>query len=64
MEINAYPLLTLIPTLFDFLSSAKGDILKNADNQMVLVPFDPHCIFPPYNGNQWESKLSGYQHSS
>ncbi len=64
MEINAYPLLTLIPTLFDFLSSAKEDILKNAGNQMVLVPFDPPFIVPPYNGNQWESKLSGYQHSS
>lgn len=32
MEINAYLLFTLIPTLFDFLSSAKGDILKNAGN--------------------------------
>jgi len=33
-------------------------------NQTVSVPIDFHCMGKKYNGNQWEPKLFGYQHSS
>ncbi len=38
-------------------------ILKNIGNQAVLVPIDFQCILCPYNGNQWEPKLSDYLYS-
>lgn len=38
----------------------KEEILKNVDNQKVLVHFEFHCIFCPYSGSKWEPKLYGF----